>query len=196
MMSQTGSLVKPAMENQWDPWSQLLEHHTPVTTLRCSKDGTRLASGTRDGSVTIWDVVGWTPLTTLETGIETETVAFSRDNMSVVTADREGTIRVWDASSGDCLKSTEASNSVRSRIASSNIVRVFLSHDGTVVTIVTGKRDLNGLHEAATWDISSGVSLSTLDFHCGNVDYDLAISDSGARLALSAGKTPQDLGHS
>ncbi|MBV7338081.1 hypothetical protein KFU94_59620 [Chloroflexi bacterium TSY] len=63
-----------------------------------SPDGTKLAIGSYDGTVHIWDVETLKPLGRLF-GHTTSAVdvAWSPDSKRIVSASWDGTIRVWDA---------------------------------------------------------------------------------------------------
>ena len=79
-----------------------LEGHTkPITSLSFSADGKRLASGSMDGSVRIWDAKTGSQLLTMEghhAGVGR--VLFSENGRGVVSADVTGTIKVWSTKTG------------------------------------------------------------------------------------------------
>ena len=70
-----------------------------------SKDGTRLASGSTDHTVRIWDPAN-AKLLLICQGHENwvTSVAWSQDGTRLASASNDNTVRIWDASSGRCLE--------------------------------------------------------------------------------------------
>ena len=66
-----------------------------------SPDGSRLATGSRDGTAKVWDAAGGQELLTLKghTGVVTS-VSWSPDGTRLATASHDGTAKVWDAADG------------------------------------------------------------------------------------------------
>lgn len=75
------------------------------TCLGVSRDGSRLAVGSRTGSVFVYDTANWEQV--CHCGLQTYpalSVAFSPDGKHVVTGGVDWELRVWDATSGRLLK--------------------------------------------------------------------------------------------
>jgi WD40 repeat protein len=82
-------------------WQDHVGHTRAITSLAVSADGKRVASGSDDTSVRLWDPVR---------GISTQRlsghegpvvdVAFSEDGATLFSAGRDGTLRTWDTHSG------------------------------------------------------------------------------------------------
>ena len=94
---------------EWYYWQRLchLEQHTfighraGVLSVSWSPDGTRLATGSVDGTAKVWDAAGGRELLTLKghTG-KVSSVSWSPDGTRLATASKDGTAKVWDAAGG------------------------------------------------------------------------------------------------
>ncbi|HEX8335804.1 MAG TPA: WD40 repeat domain-containing protein, partial [Pyrinomonadaceae bacterium] len=85
---------------------RVLEGHPGIIhALVFSPDGARLASGSRDRLVRLWDARTGALLDALE-GHEgpVKAVAFSPDGKRLVSRGEDGTLRVWDSATGETLK--------------------------------------------------------------------------------------------
>jgi WD40 repeat protein len=79
-------------------------HTNTVNTVAFSPDGKRIASGSSDHSVRIWNAATGQELLTLKgnTG-EVNCVAFSPDGKRVASGILDGTVKVWDVNSAQAL---------------------------------------------------------------------------------------------
>jgi WD40 repeat protein len=73
-------------------------HAAMVVSIAFSSDGRRLATGSRDGTVKVWDAAEGRELLTLKGHTDwVESVAFSPDGKRLASGSRDGTVKVWDA---------------------------------------------------------------------------------------------------
>jgi WD40 repeat protein len=141
----------------------------PITSLAISPDGKKLASGSEDNTVQLWDVETGKQLTTL-TGHSDYvlSVAFSPDGGKLASGSKDKTVRLWDVSTGTQLTTLKGH--------SSDVSSVAFSPDG--------KKLASGSDENTVrlWDISTGTQLATLTGHSDGV-FSVTFSPDGKKLA-------------
>jgi WD40 repeat protein/serine/threonine protein kinase len=133
-------------------FARLQGHSRPVSSVCFSRDGTRIVTGSWDGTVKIWDAVTGTEQTTLRGHTDRVfCVSFSPDGTRIVSGSGDASGKIWDAVSGAELATlvghTDAVNSVS------------ISPDGDL--IVTGSDD----ETLRIWQLASGKELTTLKGH-------------------------------
>ncbi|KAM7188910.1 hypothetical protein V8F33_010357 [Rhypophila sp. PSN 637] len=101
--------TKPVVEGDWNACLQTLEgHRLSVQSVAFSPDGQRLASGSSDQTIKIWDAASGQCLQTLEGHrLSVQSVAFSPDGQRLASGSGDQTIKIWDAASGQCLQTLE-----------------------------------------------------------------------------------------
>jgi WD40 repeat protein/serine/threonine protein kinase len=139
-----------------------------LTRLAFSPDGTRLAWGSSDGSVTVWDLVARQECHVLK-GHQRQLVGlrFSSDGKWLVSASEDTAIKVWDVETGKVYRNLEGD---------------FINHD---VDFSPDSQQLassqaNGV--VKLWDLATGKQIRTFQGHGGGV-LRIAYSPDGQRLA-------------
>ncbi|KAK4658853.1 hypothetical protein QC762_0002790 [Podospora pseudocomata] len=162
--------VKPVVEADWNACLQTLEgHRNWVTSVAFSADGQRLASGSDDHTVKIWDPASGQCLQTLQGHSNSVTsIALSADGQRLASGSHDRTVKIWDPASGQCLQTLQGH--------SNWVTSVAFSADG--------QRLASGSHDRTVkiWDPASGQCLQTLQGHSNWVN-SIAFSADGQRFA-------------
>ncbi|MDX2070880.1 MAG: WD40 repeat domain-containing protein [Haliscomenobacter sp.] len=153
------------------PWSAVLSgHRSYVLSVAFSPDGKRLATGSDDNSVKIWDLQSGKETLSLEGHIKSVTcVAFSPDGKSLATGSDDYSAKIWDLQSGKETLSLEGHTSSVSSVA--------FSPDGK--SLATGSWD----YSAKIWDLQSRKPTLNLEGYTSSVS-SVAFSPDGKSLAM------------
>ncbi|KAK4248937.1 hypothetical protein C7999DRAFT_30627 [Corynascus novoguineensis] len=161
--------TKPVVDADWNACVQTLEGHSDwVWSVAFSPDGQRLASGSGDTAIKIWDTASGSCAYTLEGhGYLVLSVAFSPDGQRLVSGSRDEKIKIWDAASGSCLHTLEGHSGL--------VCSVAFSPDGQRLASGSGDETIK------IWDAVSGSCLHTLEGHSDWV-WSVAFSPDGQLL--------------
>ena len=128
----------------------------------------RIASGSYDNTIKLWDAATGEVLRTLEGhDLSVNSVAFSPDGAVIASGSGDNTIRLWDATNGDELRTLKGHESP--------ILTVSFSSDGT--RIVSGSAD----DTVKLWNPKTGEEVNTLQGHVDDVA-SVAFSPDGSRI--------------
>lgn len=146
----------------------LTGHSNWIKSLAVSSDGQKLASGSNDRSIRVWEVASGKQLVRLE-GHEgpIEALAFSPDNRWLVSGSADATIRVWDSASGHELQ--------RLTGHTKGVTALAFGTDGRFVA--SGSADTT----VKLWDTRQWKLARTLTKHASRITT-LSFSPSGQRL--------------
>ncbi|KAF1968780.1 WD40 repeat-like protein [Bimuria novae-zelandiae CBS 107.79] len=166
-------IIEPSIGDKWGACLQTLEGHSDwVGSVAFSHDSTRLASGSADNTVKVWDVGSGDCLQTLKGHrYAVISVAFSHDSTRLASASYDNTVKIWDASSGECLQTLKEHRDW--------VMSVAFSHDSMRLASVSLDKTIR------IWDTGSGACLRTLKGHRDGV-ISVAFSHDSARLASAS----------
>ena len=148
-------------------------HFDALWGVAWSPDGTRLLSGSHDGTARVWDASRGTELFALAgPSLSISAVAWSPDGTRLLTAAEDHSVRVWDATTGaDLLTLGVGGSGVGGAVAwSPDSTRILTSFDDA---------------SARIWDASSGQVVRTLSGHTEHLTA-VSWSPDGTRVATAS----------
>lgn len=142
------------------------ESKQDVFSVAYSPDGKTLASGRRDGTITLWDVQTSKEKTTLKGHTKfVPMLVFSPDGEMLASGAYEGTIKLWDMHTGMERTTFDSLN---------DWISVAFSPDGN--TLALGAKD----QMIKLWNVQKGTEQATL---AGRSNHSVAFSPDGKTLA-------------
>ncbi|KAG8711758.1 hypothetical protein FRC08_015493 [Ceratobasidium sp. 394] len=165
-------------EQEWTPCLRTISAESRVYAAAFSPNGHRMATGSFDGMVRVWDAETGAALLEPIRGHSNwvQSVAFSHDSHRIVSGSFDKTVRVWDAETGVALLGPLQGHS-------NFVMSVAFSPDGH--RIASGSYD----ETVRTWDAKTGVELLQLQGHSGAVWSAVFSPDSHRVVSGSADKT-------
>ena len=151
-------------------------HSGWVTTMAFSPDGKRLASGSWDQTLKLWEVSSGEQLSaTARKNKEIQALAFSRNGRWLATENSSNTVTLRDARTGQELREL-ASDKPLGPLGSNWVYSIAFSPDGR--WLATGVDDKT----VRLWDVNTGTKVRDLTTSRRRVTY-IAFSPDGRRLA-------------
>ncbi|EXA31288.1 hypothetical protein FOVG_17412 [Fusarium oxysporum f. sp. pisi HDV247] len=175
----TGQCLRTLEDNYTSAGSVTLsDYDDSINSVALSDNATRLASGSSDGTVKIWDTMTGECLRTLEGHyMSVRSVTLSGDATRVASASSDNTVKIWDAATGECLRTLEGHTRAVSSVAySDDAFRVASASWDKTVKI---------------WDVATGRCLRTLEV--GRVLYNVSFSNTGSQLCTDLGSIDLEL---
>ncbi len=144
-------------------------HTSSVNSVCFSPNGERIATGSRDGTVKLWDAATGEQLRTLKGHKAWVTsVCVSPDGGWIASGSGDRTVRLWDAVTGEEIRALTGHKGV--------VTSVCFSPDGG--RIVSGSKDKT----VKLWDAATGEEIRTLKGHTDDID-SVCFSPDGGRIA-------------
>jgi len=147
-------------------------HSNVITSVAFSPDSSKIASGSFDQTIKIWDVNSGVVFRTLSGHKNyVYSVAFSADGSKIVSGSADSTIKLWDINTGAVLKNFKGHTG---QVSST----VFIN-DGS--TIASGSYDST----VKIWNANTGAVIRTLSGFNGYVNA-IAVSADGTKIAAAS----------
>ena len=151
------------------PALEPIGHTGGVLSVCYSPNGQRVASGSWDGTVKVWDANSGELIADCRGHtFVVDSVSYSPDGQRVASGSRDGTVKVWDANSGELIADC--------RGHTDQVYIVSYSPDGQ--RVASGSCD----HTVKVWDANSGELIADCHGHTGRV-YSVSYSRDGQRVA-------------
>jgi WD40 repeat protein len=161
----------------------LVGHWGAVQDLVFSPDGTRIATASRDSTISLWDSLTGEELRIFSGHLgPVNQVRLNSDGSLLVSGSADGTIRLWDVQTGDIVKSLESSRG--------EILELTLSPDETYLA------SINAGGEAIIWGVGEAIELPDIEGseETESVESTVTAGIRGmAQEELSAGNHPQQM---
>ena len=155
-------------------------HSGSVLTVDWSPDGTKVASGSSDDTVKIWNPDTGAVEKTLSHSGDVRQIAWSPDGTVLASASNDYTVNIWNANTGQLVK-TLTHGTKSSSSGGDNVRSLAWSPDGDY--IVTGVEDYSASSDTniRIWKVSDGTVLRNIA--STNAVYAVAWSPDGTKIA-------------
>jgi RNA polymerase sigma factor (sigma-70 family) len=157
---------------------QLQGHLEKITSLAFSPNGKILAAGGDGKTIVLWETAAGRQIGQL-IGHEKRipSLAFSADGKELASASHDGTVRLWDVAKGQ----------ERQRFTFEQNERNEWEAAVQTVCFVPGTRWLaaGGIGSIRVWNLKDGREVRRFPGHWGLIDYPMAVSPDGKKLAAT-----------
>lgn len=176
-LAATQGLNLPLLGDNFTLENRLSGHSAMVLSVAVSPTGTAIASGSKDGSITIWNRNGQSVRTLTGHTNAVNSLGFSPDGETLVSGSEDGTVKMWNLGTGEAVRSlTGDRRFVRS---------VAFSPDGNI--LATGSaEDAN----VKLWNAKTGEAIRTLT---GHRDYVNALAYSADGKIIASGSSDRTI---
>ncbi|PCD20333.1 hypothetical protein AU210_016200 [Fusarium oxysporum f. sp. radicis-cucumerinum] len=167
----------PKVEESWDACLLTLEGHgSYVNSVVFSHDSKKVASGSADKTIRIWNVeTGECERVLKGHNKDVSSVVFSYDSKKVASGSNDKTIRIWNAETGECERVLEGH--------SDWVDSVVFSHDSKKVASASGDKTIR------IWNTETGKCEQELKGHSDKVNSVVFSRDSKKVASASWDKT-------
>ncbi len=150
-------------------------HTGNIFEIAFSQDGKKIASGSADNIIKIWDTDSGKNTATLKGHTDSiYSVAYSPDGLLIVSGSADSTIKIWDTDSGKNIATLKGHTTYISSIA--------FSPDGKRIASSSGSDDKT----IKIWDVDSGKSIATFKGHTSFVS-SIIFSPDGLKIFSGSG---------
>jgi len=193
------------------PIRTFVEHTSYIGSVAFSPDGTRVLTGSWDGTARLWDVATGFCIRTFSGHTDgVKSVAFSPDGTKVLTGSYDMTAKLWDVATGSLIRTFAESSSVNSvafspdgtkvltgcgvsygfgnlwDVTTGSLIRTFIGHTWEVSSVAfsrDGTHVLTGSEDrtAKLWSIATGSCIRTFVGHTNSI-LSVAFSPDGTRI--------------
>lgn len=145
-------------------------HSDVVRAVAWSPDGRRIASGSGDRTVQVWDASTGAHVYTYQGQFGVNTVAWSPNGTRIVSGSEDSTVQIWDANTGTLSDTYQEDSDA--------VFAAAWSPDGTRIALANANGNVQ------VWDVSTGALLYTYKGLSGTA-YTVVWSPDGRRMASS-----------
>jgi WD40 repeat protein/serine/threonine protein kinase len=156
-----------------------MEHAQAVLSVAVSPDGERIASGSQDGIIKIWDAKTGQELRRIPAHKNhVRSIAFSPDGLSLASGSWDETVKIWDAQTGQARRTLKGHHV--------KVWSVAFSPDGKLLASGAGHAGVqDSVGEVKLWNVVTGQEVRSLQGHRSTVNC-VAFSPDCQRLASGA----------